>query len=525
MKLLSFLSAIALSCDSSINRRLSSQHCLAALFSIAVLSGCGSSSSQSVESIAPVIYLNGSADIMHNYHEEYIDAGAFALDDIDADVTVIASGIDEIDVDVLNAIYVINYTATDSDGNEAIPVTRTVSIKHMGPVITFEGGSATVELGQGRVYREVAATAYDYFDEESKAVTVVASNLILSEEGTADQLGSYEVTYSAENDAGQVTETILTINVVERRPFITTWDTRNEGASDELSIIISGDDDLNPYYDTHEYSSLAEKYYYEIDCGEDATVEGWQTVSTEQFSEYANFTCTYDVAGIKTIKINDIIEDGKFAQLQAVTGGDAKKLLSVEQWGDVKLLSMEDAFYLASNLVVNASDTPDLRLVTTIRYAFAYTEQMSYSLANWDVSDIQDMSNVFANTPLFDEDISGWDVSAVTDFSYMFDDAASFNQDISTWNVSAVEDMSSMFEGASLFDQNLGPWQVQSVLSMEDMFVGASLSTTNLDAMLNAWSEQEVNYDVELWWGNSVRSSASDDAVETLEATYGWQFY
>ena len=56
-------------------------------------------------------------------------------------------------------------------------------------------------------------------------------------------------------------------------------------------------------------------------------------------------------------------------------------------------------------------------------------------------------------------DISGWDVSNVTDMSYMFARARYFNGDLSGWNVSNVRDMQSMFDGASSFDRRKNaPW-------------------------------------------------------------------
>lgn len=72
-------------------------------------------------------------------------------------------------------------------------------------------------------------------------------------------------------------------------------------------------------------------------------------------------------------------------------------------------------------------------------YASAYGP-----ISTWDVSRVQDMSNLLAGMPSFNEDISSWDTSAVTDFSNMFQGATSFNQPISVWNTSSAKTFSYM---------------------------------------------------------------------------------
>ena len=111
------------------------------------------------------------------------------------------------------------------------------------------------------------------------------------------------------------------------------------------------------------------------------------------------------------------------------------KLLSIEQWGDIRWESMRGAFNGATNMVYRATDTPDLSAVT-------------------------DTSEMFRFALRFNGNLSNWDVSSVTDMSNMFSIAGAFNGDISTWNVSSVTDMSNMFLATNSFDQNLGNWYV-----------------------------------------------------------------
>ena len=62
-------------------------------------------------------------------------------------------------------------------------------------------------------------------------------------------------------------------------------------------------------------------------------------------------------------------------------------------------------------------------------------------------------------TKLFGK-IENWDVSNVTNMSSLFANAHSFNQPLNKWNVSNVRYMGGMFEYAESFNQPLNKWNV-----------------------------------------------------------------
>ncbi len=53
----------------------------------------------------------------------------------------------------------------------------------------------------------------------------------------------------------------------------------------------------------------------------------------------------------------------------------------------------------------------------------------------WNVSIVQDMTNMFSHAGRFNSDRSKWDTSMVTKMSFMFNTASKFDQDISSWRV------------------------------------------------------------------------------------------
>jgi hypothetical protein len=54
--------------------------------------------------------------------------------------------------------------------------------------------------------------------------------------------------------------------------------------------------------------------------------------------------------------------------------------------------------------------------------------------------------------------IADWDVSAVSNMYQLFYNRPTFNADIGAWNVASVSDMSDMFNAATAFNGNIGAW-------------------------------------------------------------------
>ena len=152
---------------------------------------------------------------------------------------------------------------------------------------------------------------------------------------------------------------------------------------------------------------------------------------------------------------------------------------------------------------------------------FDIAGSFNQDLSNWDVSNVEDMSAMFANTSSFNKPLNDWDVSNVVDMNSMFYEANAFNQPIGDWIVSSVTNMSFMFQDVTSFNQDLSSWDVSSVLGMTNMFNDSGLSTNNYDAILNSWSQQNVQSDVILG-AEGIAYCNGADARLILINTYGW---
>ncbi|HEC1756328.1 TPA: BspA family leucine-rich repeat surface protein [Campylobacter lari] len=114
----------------------------------------------------------------------------------------------------------------------------------------------------------------------------------------------------------------------------------------------------------------------------------------------------------------------------------------------------------------------DVSNVTNMGHMFLDAVFFNHDISNWDVSSVTDMNGMFYGCENFNHDISNWDVSNVTNMSYMFYYAINFNQPLEKWDVSSVTDMSYMFAGCESFNQPLNRWDVFNATNMDHMFAG-----------------------------------------------------
>ena len=132
---------------------------------------------------------------------------------------------------------------------------------------------------------------------------------------------------------------------------------------------------------------------------------------TDSIGVSGNQDHMYRNAGTYTVTIT-----GDFERIYL--NGDminAPKLQSIEQWGDIKWISMDSAFEGARYMIYNAHDPPNLSGVTDMSDMFSGASSFNSDLSDWDVSGVRDMSGMFNGASSFNSDLSDWDVSGVTE--------------------------------------------------------------------------------------------------------------
>lgn len=293
--------------------------------------------------------------------------------------------------------------------------------------------------------------------------------------------------------------------------FVFTVNTSNSGTSSttEMSIPTNG----------------GYTYNYDIDWDNDGEFD--------DFGVTGDITHDYGVAGTYTIRIR-----GDFPSIYFNDGGDRQKMMDIQQWGTIQWGTMSRAFWGCTNILVSATDEPDLSQVISMDRMFRNCNQLvTGNLGDWDVSTIEsfhrtfqdserfnedlsawvtssatNMSRMFERTKDYNQDMSNWDVSNVNGFQYMFyqcdsinqdlsnwvtssannmsnmfNYAVNFNGDVTTWNTSLVTNFANMFSNATSFDQDLSAWDISAATSASNMFNNVTLSTNNYDNMLISW--------------------------------------
>jgi len=162
------------------------------------------------DTIPPVITLHGEATMTLEQNVVYTELGATALDDVDGNVSVTISG--TVNTAVVGT-YTLTYMAQDSAGNEA-NITRTITVIDVTPPVITLNGESTITLEQHAVYTELGATALDGVD----------GNVSVTISGNVDTstVGSYTVTYSVTDSAGNEANTTRTITVIDVTPPVLT---------------------------------------------------------------------------------------------------------------------------------------------------------------------------------------------------------------------------------------------------------------------------------------------------------------
>lgn len=279
---------------------------------------------------------------------------------------------------------------------------------------------------------------------------------------------------------------LFTIIASAQAPFITTWEIYEDDLTLTVPVVFETDNN------------------YTVNFGDGTTLT----------NQVGPVTHTYAIPGNYTLTLSD-----NFHQI-AITAPDSSesRLQSIEQWGDVQWTSMESAFARCTNLVVNATDSPNLSQVTNMSYMFRGSSVQNLAVNNWDVSNVTNMEGLFQETT-FNQPLNNWNVTNVINMKDLFNGSTQFNQPLNSWNVSNVTNMEAMFLYATMFDQSLSNWNVANVTNMKQMFM-----ETPFNQPINTWNVgnvtnmQQMFYNA--WAYNQPLNSWNVSNVTTMQQMF-----
>lgn len=182
---------------------------------------------------APVITMNAGDETLECSVDEFTEAGATAMDNVDGEVTVVIGG-DTVD-DSVSGVYVITYDAVDAAGN-ASQKTRTVTVEdNAAPDIALIGAAA-MELECGlEAYSEPGASALDACDGD------LTDDILIGGGVNTGLLGVQTISYSVSDSMGNIAQVTREITVVDTTaPLITLLGNNPEVLTDGSDYVEAG---------------------------------------------------------------------------------------------------------------------------------------------------------------------------------------------------------------------------------------------------------------------------------------------
>ena len=143
-------------------------------------------------------------------------------------------------------------------------------------------------------------------------------------------------------------------------------------------------------------------YDYYVDWGEGG--------AEEHITTAGNHSHTYAASGTYKIMIR-----GTMPQIYFISGEDKAKLIFIDNWGNIKWDSFQNAFYGCINMNGRWVDCPNLTGVTILRSMFFNCPIFNYSLYNFITSSIKHFETMFRLCTSFKQSLASFLIaSAIT---------------------------------------------------------------------------------------------------------------
>ncbi|MDC1080687.1 BspA family leucine-rich repeat surface protein [Flavobacteriaceae bacterium] len=394
--------------------------------------------------------------------------------------------------------YALTFTgaSTSQAVTGTITVNAAVTADTTPPVITLVG-SSTINLTVGDTFTDPGVTANDDVDGDV-TLSITASGIV--DTSTA---GTYVVTYSVSDAAGNTSTVDRTINVIAVASSI-----YFENGKCKCPNATAGD--------TAEISGAT---YTAVDNS---------TIAVEIANGNGNL-CTTLVTDMNYLLFNTSFdEDISFWDTSNVTNMEAMFRGAsfngnISNWDTSSVTNMSNMFWLNITFNQNVSSW-NTSNVTNMNFMFSQATAFNQDIGSWDVSNVTNATGMLSGATAFNQDLSGWNISNWTSLNGLFDGATSFNQDISSWDTSNITDMFNTFNAASSFNQDIGGWNTSSVTRMKGMFKDASSfnqdiggwNTSNVTDMSFMFDGNSAfNQDLKGWCVTNITSEPSDFATNS----------
>jgi hypothetical protein len=190
-----------------------------------------------------------------------------------------------------------------------------------------------------------------------------------------------------------------------------------------------------------------------------------------------NHTITFPSAGTYAVKISQ-----QFPYIYYTNTGDKLKIIELNQWGTGLRSSFGGSLFGCSNMVVTATDVPNLTNVTTLGTSFTGCTLANPNMRNWNMSTITVLEWAFASSGV-NPDVTLWNTASLTTLARTFSSNTAFNSDISNIKIKLITTMSSMLDNSGMSTENYSKWLISCAnqVSAEGMPYNIQLGATGMN--------------------------------------------
>jgi hypothetical protein len=116
-------------------------------------------------------------------------------------------------------------------------------------------------------------------------------------------------------------------------------------------------------------------------------------------------TITLPSSGVYVLEVS-AKEVNEFNRIEFSNDGDKLKITDIKQWGTIVWSSFYAAFWGCQNMLVTATDIPNLSICDNYNYMFLFATLANPNMRNWDVSNATNMKIMFQGSNLSIENLT-----------------------------------------------------------------------------------------------------------------------
>ncbi|MEM9424621.1 MAG: BspA family leucine-rich repeat surface protein, partial [Spirochaetota bacterium] len=190
--------------------------------------------------------------------------------------------------------------------------------------------------------------------------------------------------------------------------------------------------------------------------------------------------------------------DGLSASIDRSSHGSSEK--SIGDWDTSNVEDMSYMFAETFNFdvpLVGSDDKPwSFQAVTTTKGMFKKAKVFN-QVIKLDAPNLEDVSGMFEGAGKFNQKPTAWKTPAVRYAKNVFKDTVAFNQPVAEsadtqWELPQAEDISGMFQGAKAFNKPLKEWKTPEVKVAKDVFKNAKVFGSGSTGKVEGWEIKQA---------------------------------